>query len=94
MVYCLLPPLNFFLAESQLGLQKLSETVRDYAYLILMRQSSTSNGISGHLQNLFSDFLDEQYQRTVQNSKSSDWKRIRAGVPQESVLGPLLNLYK
>ena len=51
-----------------------------------------SNGISGHLLNLFSDFLDERYQRTVLNGKSSDWKQIIAGVPQGSVLGPLLFL--
>ena len=51
-----------------------------------------SNGISGHLLNLFSDFLDERYQKTVLNGKSSDWKRIRARVPQGSVLGPLLFL--
>ena len=53
-----------------------------------------SNVISGHLLNLFSNFLDERYQRTVLNSKSSDWKQITARVPQGSVLGPLLNLYK
>ena len=51
-----------------------------------------SNGISGHLLNLFSDFLDERYQRTVLNSKSSDWKRTTARVPQGLVLGPLLFL--
>ena len=51
-----------------------------------------SNGISGHLLNLSSDFLDERYQRTVLNGKSSDWKRITAGVPQGLVLGPLLFL--
>ena len=31
-----------------LGLQKLSETVRDYAYLILMSQTSTRGQIVGH----------------------------------------------
>ena len=51
-----------------------------------------SNGISGHLLNLFSNFLDERYQRTVLNGKSSDCKRITAGVAQGSVLGPLLFL--
>ena len=41
-----------------------------------------SNGISGHLLKLFSDFLNERYQRTVLNGESSDWKRITAGVRQ------------
>ena len=31
-----------------LGLQKLSQTVRDYAYLILMNQTSTRGPIVGH----------------------------------------------
>ena len=31
-----------------LGLQKLSETVRDYAYLILMSQTSTRGPIIGY----------------------------------------------
>ena len=31
-----------------LGLQKLSETVRDYVYLILMSQTSTKGPIVGH----------------------------------------------
>ena len=31
-----------------LGLQKLSETVRDYTYLILMSQTSTRGPIVGH----------------------------------------------
>ena len=33
---------------TMLGLQKLSESVRDYAYLILMSQTSTRGPIIGH----------------------------------------------
>ena len=33
---------------TMLGLQKLSETVRDYAYLILTSQTSTRGPIVGH----------------------------------------------
>ena len=51
-----------------------------------------SNGISGLLLNLLLEFLSERYQRTVLNSKSSDWRMIMAGIPQGSVLGPLLFL--
>ena len=32
-----------------------------------------SNSISGHLLNLFSDFLNERYHRTVLNGKSSSF---------------------
>ena len=51
-----------------------------------------SNEISGPLLNLLSEFLSERCQRTVLNGKSSDWKIITAGVPQGSVIGPLLFL--
>ena len=51
-----------------------------------------SNGISGSLLNLLTGFLSEGYHRTVLNSKSSDWRMITAGIPQESVPGPFLFL--
>ena len=43
------------------------------------------------LQILFS-FLQDRYQRVVLNGQSSNWIKISAGVPQGSILGPLLFL--
>lgn len=49
-------------------------------------------GISGNLLCLFKDYLNERQQRVTIRGQSSDWGYIRAGVPQGSVLGPLLFL--
>ena len=50
------------------------------------------NGISGNLLDVFEDYLKNRYQRVVLNGTESNWKKIEAGVPQGSVLGPLLFL--
>ena len=52
----------------------------------------TQNGISGNLLNLLEDFLKERKQRVVLDGQVSAWKNINAGVPQGSILGPLLFL--
>ena len=52
----------------------------------------TQNGISGNLRNLLEDFLKERKQRVVHNGQVSTWKNINGGVPQGSILGPLLFL--
>ena len=49
-------------------------------------------GISGNLFNLLHSFLSNRKQRTVLNGKSSSWGNISAGVPQGSILGPLMFL--
>ena len=52
----------------------------------------TENGISGNLVNLLRDFLNERKQRVILNGQFSTWKNVSAGVPQGSILGPLLFL--
>ena len=37
----------------------------------------------------FENYLTNRYQRVILNGKESDWKSLKAGVPQCSALGPL-----
>ena len=49
-------------------------------------------GIDGRLLLWFQDYLSNRMQRVVINGQNSNWNIIGAGVPQGSVLGPLLFL--
>ena len=50
------------------------------------------NGIHGNILKLFKSYLHNRRQRVVLNGSSSDYSNIESGVPQGSVLGPLLFL--
>ena len=49
-------------------------------------------GVNGNIVGIISDFLSDRFQRTIINGKSSEWGPTKDGVPQGSVLGPLLFL--
>ena len=51
-----------------------------------------SAGVTGKILDWFKSYLTDRQQRVVLPGASSDWTCIRAGVPQGSVLGPLLFL--
>jgi hypothetical protein len=49
-------------------------------------------GVNGVMYSLIKSYLENRYQRVKFNNKLSNWGKINIGVPQGSVLGPLLFL--
>ena len=69
-----------------LDISKAFDKVWHEGIIFKLRQ----NGISGQLLNLLCDFLRNRKERIVLNEQVSTWTNVNAGVPQGSILGPLI----
>ena len=50
------------------------------------------NAVAGNLLDTLTNFLKERKERVILNGQYSTWTNVEAGVPQGSILGPLLFL--
>ena len=71
-----------------LDLKKAFDTV-DHDLLL---QKINLYGIRGNVLNWFSSYLRNRKQNVIYNNHESDYKEIKCGVTQSSILGPLLFL--
>ena len=71
-----------------LDISKAFDKVWHDGFIFKLKQ----NGISGSLLKLFGNYLHTRKQRVVLNGSFSNYSVIHSGVPQGSVLGPLLFL--
>ena len=69
-----------------LDLKKAFDTV-DYDILL---QKLYNNGVTGNTLNWFKSYLSDRMQTVNINSTLSDFKNVNIGIPQGSILGPLL----
>ena len=71
-----------------LDLSKDFDKVWHYGLLYKLRRM----GICGEYLGLIDSILSDSFQRVLLNGQTSKWSQINAGVPQGSLLGPLLFL--
>ena len=59
-------------------------------WLGFLIQNPQSFGVNGNILSWFDSYLNNKIQRVVLDDHTSEWLPVLSGVPQGSILGPLL----
>ena len=84
--------LSFFLGNNRLAPNESGFRPGDSCISQLLSITYDRSGILDDMVNILSHFLRNRKQRVTLNGQSSPWTSVNVGVPQRSILGPLLFL--